>query len=146
MDAATAGTTAPGTTATAGTLWARGAVATAVAATVNVVVALVARAALDVDPDVRALQPGPVLSITVVAMLAGTAVYVLLRSRVRRPGRVFAVVAYAVAVVSLLGPLSLLGADPADFPGVGDAAALALIPLHLIPALVLVPALTRRPR
>jgi hypothetical protein len=36
------------------------------------------------------------------------------------------------ALLSLGGPLSLLGASPADQPGVTDAAALSLVPLHLV--------------
>ena len=138
--------TAPGTTtpapestrAPASAASARRLAATAVVAVaVNVALALGLRAATDTSSDFLPFQPGPVATATLVGLLAGWALHRVLRRFVRRPDPVFVGVVVVGALLSLGGTLSLLGASPADQPGVTDAAALALIPLHLVPAAAL---------
>ncbi|MGW0882330.1 DUF6069 family protein [Streptomyces sp. NPDC002671] len=126
------------------TVWARGAVAALIAAVLNVVVALAAKAVFDLDSRFIGLKPVPVIAATLITMLAGTGVFLLIRRFAARPERIFTIVAVGFAVLSVASPLSLLGASPSSQPGVSDTAALCLIPLHLIPAPVLLAALTRR--
>jgi drug/metabolite transporter (DMT)-like permease len=83
------------------------------------------------------MQPGPVAVATLVGVVAGAVLYLVLRRFVRRPEPVFIGLVVLGALLSLGGPLSLLGASPADQPGVTDSAALALPPLHLVPAAAL---------
>ncbi|MET8508387.1 DUF6069 family protein [Streptomyces sp. NPDC004787] len=125
------------------TVWTRGAVAAVVAAALNTAVAVVARTALDLDPRFIGLKPAMVITATLFTMLAGTGVFLLIRRFTARAERIFTILAIAFAVLSVASPISLLGASPADQPGVSDAAALCLIPLHLIPAPVLLVALFR---
>ncbi|WP_225840213.1 DUF6069 family protein [Streptomyces sp. NK08204] len=126
------------------TIWGRGAVAALVAAVLNLVLAIAAAAVFDIDSRFIGLQPVPVIAATLITMMAGTGVFLLIRRFAARPERIFTIVALAFAVISVASPLSLLGASQASQPGVSDTAALCLIPLHLIPAPVLLAALTRR--
>ncbi|MEU6578900.1 DUF6069 family protein [Streptomyces sp. NPDC046805] len=126
------------------TVWARGAVAALVAAVVNVIVAIAATAVFNLDSRFIGLKPVAVIAATLITMLVGTGVFLLIRRFAARPERIFAIIASVVAVLSVASPLSLLGASQATQPGVSDTAALCLIPLHLIPAVVLLAALTRR--
>jgi hypothetical protein len=57
--------------------------------------------------------------------------------------RRFTIVAVVVVIVSLGAPLSLFGASQAQWPGVSTVAALALIPLHIVAAMVLVVSIRR---
>jgi Family of unknown function (DUF6069) len=80
---------------------------------------------------------GPV-AIAVTSLLAGLAGWLLvavLERFVARPGRIWAFSAPAVLAASLTGPLS---------SGVGAAAVLALILLHLVVAVVILLGLVRR--
>ncbi|MFH8444592.1 DUF6069 family protein [Streptomyces sp. NPDC018026] len=95
-------------------VWARGAVAAVVAAAVNTVVAVAARAVFDLDSRFVGLKPQMVIMATLVTMLAGTGAFLLLRRFTASPERIFTVLALVFAVVSVLSPLSLLGASPAD--------------------------------
>jgi Family of unknown function (DUF6069) len=122
-------------------LWKRGLLATAIGATLNLGVAVTAAAALDA-PDFAALQPGPVLTATIVSMIAGTGVFVVLQGRVDNPKRVFTVLALGASLLSLAAPISLAQDTSGQFGDVTSAMAMSLIPLHLIPAIVLVLALT----
>lgn len=126
------------------TVWARGAVAAIVAAVLNAIVAVAATAISDIDSAFLPLQPAMVAGFTLGAMLVGTGVYLVIRRFAKRPERVFTIVALVFGVLSIASPLSLLGASQASQPGVSDTAALWLIPLHLIPAPVLVLGLFRR--
>jgi hypothetical protein len=99
----------------------------------NLVLSQVLAAAVDADPDFLALQAGPVAVASAVGVLLGAALYAVLR-RLRRPRLL--VRWSRRAPCSARRPLGLLGATQAEQPGVSDAAALALIPLHLLVAVV----------
>lgn len=116
-------------------------VAIAVAVALNLVVGLGLRAALGVSDQFLPLTPGAIVFFTLLPSLAGVVLFLILR---RAPARVFPIVALSVAVVSLIAPLGLLGADAADWAGLTTGAALALLPLHLLPAVVLVAVLVPR--
>ncbi|MEI3865620.1 DUF6069 family protein [Microbacterium sp. CCNWLW134] len=124
--------------------WARAGVAILIATASNLLIALAAAAALDAG-DFTALQPGPVITVTVLAMILGTLFFAVLARLTRRARGWFVTVALAAAVASLVAPISLAVA-PSSFPGATTAAALALIPLHLIPAAALVVALIPDPK
>jgi hypothetical protein len=108
--------------------------AAAGAVVANLVLSQALAAAVDADSAFVPLQPGPVATTSLVGVLLGAAAYAVLR-RIGRQ-RLFVPLVAVGALLSLGGPLSLLGATPADQPGVTDAAALALIPLHLLVAVV----------
>jgi len=121
---------------------------TAVGATVlNVAMAQGLRAATGTSSDFMPMQPGPVAVATLVGVAAGGVLYVVLRRFVQRPVPVLVGLVVLGALLSLGGPLGLLGASPADQPGVTDRAALSLVPLHLVPAAAVLLALVgRRPK
>jgi drug/metabolite transporter (DMT)-like permease len=139
-------TSTPATSAAADrrSLPVRAGTAAAVAVAGNLVLSQALRAAVDADPDFVGLQPGPVLVASVVGVLLGAAAYAVLR-RIGRQ-RLFVPIVAVGALLSLGGPLGLLGATPAEQPGVTDAAALALIPLHLLVAVVAAAVLPDRDR
>ena len=118
--------------------------ALALAVVGNLVLSQALAAAVDADPDFVGLQPGSVAAASAVGVLLGTALFVVLR-RIGRP-RPFVPLVAAGALLSLGGPLSLLGATQADQPGVTDGAAFALIPLHLLVAVVVAVVLPPRTR
>ncbi|MFI7081501.1 DUF6069 family protein [Micromonospora sp. NPDC049903] len=141
-------TTHPGTTVEQRTsgkqIWLAGLLAALVSTVINVVLALVLRAALDISDEFSQLQPVAVVLNTVVATLLGTALYQLISRRARRPLRTFAIVVGVVLVISMVPPLLLLGMESSPhYPGLSNAAALALLPLHLPPAAVLLYLLSR---
>ncbi|MFE7843624.1 DUF6069 family protein [Microbacterium sp. NPDC057407] len=125
--------------------WRRVLLAILIAVVLNVAIAAIAAAALGAA-DFLALQPGPVATVTIATMLVGTAVYAVLARLTARAARWFTVIALGVAIVSLIAPISLALDGSGSFPGSSPAAALALIPLHLIPAVALVAAVTRTPK
>lgn len=110
----------------------------------NVVLSQALAAAVDADPDFVGLQTGSVAVASAVGVLLGTAAFAVLR-RIGRQ-RLFVPLVALGALLSLGGPLSLLGATPAEQPGVSDAAALALLPLHLLVGAVVAVVLPARPR
>jgi peptidoglycan/LPS O-acetylase OafA/YrhL len=110
----------------------------------NLVLSQVLAAAVDADPDFLALQPGPVATASAVGVLLGAALFAILR-RINRQ-RLFVPLVVVGALLSLAGPLGLLGATQESQPGVSDAAALALIPLHLLVAAVVAVVLPSRSR
>jgi hypothetical protein len=57
--------------------------------------------------------------------------------------RRFTIVAIVVLIVSLAGPLSLLGATQAQQPGVSTPAGFALVPLHVVAAIVMLVTIRR---
>ncbi|TDN90756.1 DUF6069 family protein [Microbacterium sp. BK668] len=124
--------------------WTRALVAVGIATVLNVAIAAVAAAVLDAGEFV-ALQPGPVATVTVGTMLAGTLFFAVLIRVTAHAAPWFTVIALGVALVSLVAPVALAVDSSGSFPGSSPAAALALIPLHLIPAVTLVAALTRTP-
>jgi hypothetical protein len=125
-------------------LAARIGVAAVVAVVANLVLSRGLAAAVDADSAFAGLQPGPVAVASLVGVLLGAAAYAVLR-RIGRQ-RLFVPLVAAGALLSLGGPLSLLGATPTAQPGVTDAAALALIPLHLLVAVVAAAVLPVRDR
>ena len=123
----------------------RAAVVAAAAAALNVALALLLRAVTGTSGDFTPLQPGPVAVVTLVGVLAGLLAHLLLRRFTTRLDRLFPGLVVVAALLSLGGPVSLLGASPADQPGVTDAAALSLVPLHLVVAAAVLVAVLRRP-
>lgn len=125
-----------------------GVMAAVIAAVVNVVVALVLRALLDVDAGYVPLTPGPIIASTLIACLIGTGIYALLARTTNGADRLFTIIAWGFAILSLGQLLVLFLADgdalriPAE--SITTSAILATVPLHLIPPAILVPALTRR--
>lgn len=140
----TATAPAPAASTTGRSLRTRAATAAAAAVAGNLVLSQVLAAVVDADPDFLPLQAGPVAASSLVGVALGLLAYVVLR-RLRRE-RAFVGLVLTGAVLSLGGPLSLLGATPAEQPGVTDGAVLALLPLHLLVGVVvalLVPARDR---
>jgi hypothetical protein len=123
---------------------ARAGVALLAAVLATVALSQVLAAAVDADPDFLPLQPGPVAVASAVGVLLGVAAYALLRRLGRE--RLFLPLVAIGALLSLGGPLGLLGATQEAQPGVSDAAALALIPLHLLVAVVVAVVLPGRAR
>lgn len=107
-----------------------------------VVLALLLASLLDASSEFQPLQVGPVAVATAVGVLVGLGTLLLLRRLGR--GRLFVPLVVVGTLLSLGGPLSLLGATPADQPGVSDSAALALMPLHLLVGAVVAFLLPRR--
>jgi hypothetical protein len=125
-------------------LFARTGIALLAAVAGNLVLSRLLAAAVDADPDFLALQPGPVAAASAVGVLLGAALLVVLRRLGRQ--RLLVPLVLIGALLSLAGPLGLLGATQAEQPGVSDAAALALIPLHLLVAAVVAVVLPTRSR
>jgi hypothetical protein len=114
------------------------------AVTGNLVLSQALAAAVDADPDFVGLQAGSVAAASAVGVLLGVAAFAVLRRLGRQ--RLFVPLVALGALLSLGGPLSLLGATPAEQPGVTDAAALALLPLHLLVTVVVAVVLPARSR
>lgn len=110
----------------------------------NLVLSQALAAAVDADPDFVGLQAGSVAAASAVGVLLGVAAFAVLRRLGRQ--RLFVPLVALGALLSLGGPLSLLGATPAEQPGVTDAAALALLPLHLLVTVVVAVVLPARSR
>ena len=127
-------------------MWLRGVVGALIAAAINLGVALVAARLVDASPEFLALTPGPVVSVTVVTVLIGTAVYAVLNRLVARPTLVFSIIATVIALASLAAPIALSGDTSGTMAGVTPVAAPVLIPLHLIPEAVIVAAFAWRSR
>jgi hypothetical protein len=137
-------TTTPRPASGAGSLPRRAALALALAVVGNVALSQLLRAAVDADRDFLPLQPGSVAVSSAVGVALGLALLLVLR-RVDRQ-RLFRPLVAAGALLSLGGPLSLLGATQAEQPGVSDDAALVLVPLHLLVAAVVAVVLPRDAR
>lgn len=127
----------------AGKVWGYGLVATVLAVVLNSVVGLVLRSALDISDKFLPLSPGAIIFFTLLPGLAAIVLYLIVRRRASRPGRLFAIIVLSLAAVSLIAPLGLLGADAADWEGLTTGAALSLLPLHIIPAVVLAAVFSR---
>jgi hypothetical protein len=141
-------TNGPGEPATASPSLRRIGRATLIAATIsalaNVALATALRIGLGIDPVFAPLSPAAVAVVTVAFTCVGGVVFAVIARRwptdaVRR----FTIVAIVVLIVSLAAPLSLLGATQVQRPGVSTTAVLALIPLHVVAAIVLVVTLRR---
>lgn len=137
-------TTTPTTGAPSLSLPKRVGLAALLAAGGNLVLALVLAAAVDADPDFVGLQAGPVAAASVVGVLMGLAAYLVLRRLGRE--RLFVPLVALGTLLSLGGPLDLLGATQAEQPGVSDGAALSLLPLHVLVGLVVALVLPLRRR
>ncbi|GAA3587651.1 hypothetical protein GCM10022419_082400 [Nonomuraea rosea] len=81
------------------------------------------------------VEPGSVLVVSLLVGLAGWALLAILERFASRPGRIWTIVALAVLVLSLLGPLG---------SAVGIATTLVLVLMHLAVGTVLVLGLARR--
>lgn len=113
-------------------VWRYGVLAAVIAAVINAIIWLIARA---LGVSFRVQPPGQtestvnllrVILITIVPSLLGVGVYVLLHRVTRRPFLVFLIIALVVFVLSLLLPLS--AADEAGTQ-------VALIPMHIVATL-----------
>jgi Family of unknown function (DUF6069) len=119
-------------------------IAATISALANVALATALRIALGIDPVFGPLSPAAVAVVTVAFTCIGGVVFAVIARRwptdaVRR----FTIVAIVVLIVSLAAPLSLLGATQAERPGVSTTAVLALIPLHVVAAIVFVVTIRR---
>jgi Family of unknown function (DUF6069) len=120
-------------------------IAATISALLNVALATALRIGLGIDLAFRPLNPAGVAVLTFAFTCIGGVVFALIARRwptdaVRR----FTVVAIVVLVVSLSAPLSLLGASQSQWTlGGSTTAVLALIPLHVIAAIVLVVTIRR---
>ncbi len=113
-------------------VWRYGVLAAVIAAVINAIIWLIARA---LGVSFRVQPPGQtesivnllaVILITIVPILLGVGVYVLLHRVTRRPFLVFLIIALVVFVLSLLPPLSA-----ADETGTQ----VALILMHIVATL-----------
>ena len=120
-------------------------IAATISALANVALATALRIGLGIDPAFRPLNPAGVAVLTFAFTCVGGVVFAVIARRwptdaVRR----FTIVAIVVLIVSLAAPLSLLGATQSQWTsGVSTTAVLALIPLHIVAAIVLVVTLRR---
>ncbi|TDD49323.1 hypothetical protein E1286_13905 [Nonomuraea terrae] len=83
----------------------------------------------------QAIEPGLVLVVSLLVGLAGWALLAVLERFAPRPARIWTIVALAVLILSLLGPLG---------SAVGIATMLVLVLMHLVVGTVLVLGLARR--
>ena len=119
-------------------------IAATISALANVALATALRIGLGIDPVFRPLSQAGVAVLTFAFTCIGGVVFAVIAHRwpadaVRR----FTIVAIGVLIVSLAAPLSLLGATQAQWPGVSTTAAFALVPLHVVAAIVLVVTIRR---
>ena len=119
-------------------------IAATVSALANVALATAFRIGLGIDPVFRPLSQAGVAVLTFAFTCIGGVVFAVIARRwptdaVRR----FTIVAIVMLIVSLAAPLSLLGATRAEWPGVSTAAVFALMPLHVVAAIVLVVTIRR---
>jgi len=113
--------------------------ASVISALANVALGSALRNGLGINPSFEPLTPAAVVIFTVAFTLVGGAVFAVMARRGRADAvRRFTIVAAVVAIVSLAAPLSLLGASETQWPGVSPTAAFALMPLHVVAAIVLV--------
>lgn len=110
-----------------------------VAAAANAVVYLVAAAAGAMPPDVVVNGQGAmtltmVVTTSAFGAVAGTAVYALVGRFVRRPVRVFRIVAAVALVLSFVGPFTI--------PGAPAAMIVTLLLMHVVAAAVVIGLLT----
>jgi undecaprenyl pyrophosphate phosphatase UppP len=126
------------------TLLRRTAIVAVATAIVNAILAVALAAAVDASADFMPLNPVPVAVASIVGVVLGAILLLVLRRFVRRPRPVATGLVVAGTLLSLGGPLGLLGATTAQQPGVSDGAALALIPLHLVVGLAVVVGLIAR--
>jgi hypothetical protein len=119
-------------------------VAAVISALANVALGAALRSGLAIDPVFAPLTPASIVVFTVTLTLVGGAAFaVIARRRPTDAVRRFTIVAVVVGIVSLGAPLSLLGASQAEWPGVSTVVALALMPLHMVAAVVLVVSIRR---
>lgn len=119
-------------------------VAAVISALANVALGAALRSGFAVDPAFAPLTPASIVVFTVTLTLVGGAAFaVIARRRPTDAVRRFTIVAVVVGIVSPGAPLSLLGASRAEWFGVSTVAALALMPLHMVAAVVLVVSIRR---
>lgn len=100
-------------------LWIRGAIAAALAVTVNVAIVVLA-GSVGVAPGFRALTVPPVAFLSAAGTAGAAVTYPVIRRRSVRPERTFRRVVVAVLLVSFLPDLGLLVADETATPlGIG---------------------------
>jgi hypothetical protein len=103
------------------------------AAVACVAVAGGATAALDLDRDFHGLSPVTVAVTAATALTAGAFLLAGLLRWARDGAKTFRAVTTGVALVSLIGPLTVLGSEPRDGPARSrPATALVLMSLHVL--------------
>ena len=114
------------------------------AAAAAVLTAMALKALVDASDEFLPFQAGPAAFAAAFGVLVGLGLLLLLR----RLGReaLFSPLVVVGTLLSLGGPIGLLGATRAEQPGVTDDAALALIPLHLLVGAAVAFVLPRRVR
>jgi len=119
-------------------------IAATISALANVALATAFRIGLGIDPVFRPLSQAGVAVLTFAfTCIGGVVLAVIARRWPTDAVRRFTIVAIVMLIVSLAAPLSLLGATRAEWPGVSTAAVFALIPLHVVAAIVLVVTIRR---
>lgn len=114
------------------------AVAAALAVAVNLAIRAVTLAVLDGSAVPYPLVLPPVVEFTVLPTLLGGLLFVLLRRFTRRPLRWFAAAAAAVVVLSWIAPVAVYLGGRID-----GGVMLVLLAMHVVPAALLVAALSR---
>jgi Family of unknown function (DUF6069) len=110
----------------------------------NLILARLATGLLDPPATFVPLRGANVVFLTLVASALGVCAFLMLVLTTRRPARWFRVAAYTVALLSCLSPASLLIGEPPRLAGTSVALVLALLPLHLVPAVILAELFARR--
>jgi hypothetical protein len=115
------------------------------ATAVNVALAFALSQLLDVSPDFEPLQSGSVLVTTLVSVVVAALAVLVLRTVAPVMGqRVYVGLVVVWTLFTAAAPLLLLGASPAEQPGVSDAAALATIPQAFVIGTAVTVGLLRR--
>lgn len=122
------------------TLAKRGAIAAVVAATVNVLLAMLARGVLDIPEAFVPLGAARVAVLTIGGAVLATVVYAVVHRASETPDRTFLTVALIALVVSFVPDILLL-VNPSVFPGITALGVSVLMLLHVVAAAIIVPVL-----
>jgi hypothetical protein len=115
-----------------------GSVAGAAAAVTNVVISIVARAALGASDDFVPLTPGPIVMWTIIGALIGAVGWYLIVNTSARSRALLNTLVPTVVVLSLIPDVTLLATD--STPGQTTAGVVALMVMHVVTAAIVVTA------
>jgi hypothetical protein len=122
-------------------LWRAGAIATVAAVAVNVLIRLIAFAALPISPDNLQLgSVGPTITLTVFGALGATALFAIVRRMANRPASVFTKIAAFVLLISFIPDALLLKWHA---PGTTAISVAVLMLMHVAAAVTIVSTLIR---